>query len=586
MGTGEFGGGSHQLTALISSHLPPQSSAHGSQLATEDSNGNVPLTQIRNTTGQEQSTSSRHHLSGDYSDFSTTTETTLTSPSEPDPAHHQQVAMATAHASTKDNVNMNYARNNKVLQPHQGQNPIVERNTHKHSDEELAIIGNTLVDKSMIGTAEQRGPSTTSNRGYIGHGGTGNRAYTDDLYDAIADNIETSLVQNDLLNQQRTTPIPYVQNQVHASNGALPQSSVSVVRPKQPNIPGNGSSHLNVKSNKPSNKSTKSKKAKDKVSMWQNLFGWGSLSKSNQNIENVETGETAGAETHAMATVMRPLLQQSNPQNEQANQSAEAAAKSNLDPHHPAMDTEVRIVNGSPIVRPTTLPVAGHDDSEDQPSPLEAARENRLGFAEVGVAKLQSACNGRPALVKMRRKSHSNGDLSPNLSVPPSNILSGVTQRASLSTSRLNTDEKVANSHNTFSDSNQNVLNASTNENECNVTSSLLPQPTSRPDQSKRLSLLHRNQPISAKLSRDAPVDDSPPGSLNRAKKHMPLLQQECAYNEHALAKSWDDVALHNSTDVGNGNNPGSVVGDISLQQFGGSVESGMNAATAAHCHC
>ena len=82
--------------------------------------------------------------------------------------------------SNKSNRNMNYAKNNRVLQPHQGQNPTVERNTHKSSDEELRILGNTLVDKNTC----------LSRQGQNDNHGTD--LHHDDIFDAIADNLESS----------------------------------------------------------------------------------------------------------------------------------------------------------------------------------------------------------------------------------------------------------------------------------------------------------------------------------------------------------------------------------------------------------
>jgi hypothetical protein len=45
--------------------------------------------------------------------------------------------------SFQKNFKMMMEKNNCVLQPHQGRNPTVERNTHKRSDEEIVISGNT-----------------------------------------------------------------------------------------------------------------------------------------------------------------------------------------------------------------------------------------------------------------------------------------------------------------------------------------------------------------------------------------------------------------------------------------------------------
>ena len=71
----------------------------------------------------------RNEQSGSYS--TSTVETTLAqTPSEP-PASHPK----------SQNIN---AMTNQPLPPHQGRNPIVERNTHKRSDEELAVVGKSI----------------------------------------------------------------------------------------------------------------------------------------------------------------------------------------------------------------------------------------------------------------------------------------------------------------------------------------------------------------------------------------------------------------------------------------------------------
>ena len=53
-------------------------------------------------------------------------------------------------AATKVNTNAMYAASRRGLQPHQGMNPTAERNTHRCSDEELAVLGNVLVEKAAV----------------------------------------------------------------------------------------------------------------------------------------------------------------------------------------------------------------------------------------------------------------------------------------------------------------------------------------------------------------------------------------------------------------------------------------------------
>lgn len=110
------------------------------------------------------------------------------------------------------NYRMMVEKNSRVLQPHQGRNPTVERNTHKKSDEEIAVSGNTLLygneilDNNMV-------------------------SLNDTLMDNVNENLDTSLVQSDFLNintRHTNAPIPYLQNQVHRTD--------SGTRPKNANL--------------------------------------------------------------------------------------------------------------------------------------------------------------------------------------------------------------------------------------------------------------------------------------------------------------------------------------------------------------
>ncbi|ELU02741.1 hypothetical protein CAPTEDRAFT_201557 [Capitella teleta] len=150
-----------------------------------------------------------------------------------------------------------------MMQQHQGQNPTVARNTHKHSDEELSVQGNCLVP---------RGAAVPSN------------INSDDLISAFADTWENSLLPNEL------TRAPLAE----------------AVRPKQPNVP-----KFNFKRKN----------------------GFMSLFKRHKNA--------------AGAAQKEQLM---------SNYSDEVG-KSNLAPR----GTEVCIVNGAPIVRPTTLNVDAPD---------------------------------------------------------------------------------------------------------------------------------------------------------------------------------------------------------------------------------
>lgn len=284
---------------------------------------------------------------------STSTTDTLLSPSESE---------STQPPPPLKSDNINQARKNMALQPHQGRNPTVERNTHKRSDEELAISGNTLVNNTLLS-------SQIASSAQI----------VDNLFDSVADNMETSLVQNDSLSHHRNTPIPYLQNQVH---GDLPAS----VRPKVANVSGNGNlpySKLTV-SEARSQKSKFLKLKKAKLSQL-GLFAKNSLSKSHQNIdESSARSEAVAANGHHRS-------------NSDSVAAATAEHKRNIDPESEyvvqnenrlqngvlsvPVETAVQLQNGHAVVIPMEC---------RKPTKASEVRypENRLGFAEVGIAKL------------------------------------------------------------------------------------------------------------------------------------------------------------------------------------------------------
>lgn len=154
-------------TALLSSNTRPgyhgnghtqwgglssNSDSTAPNVVAEGSTSALIINDIRNSTGalisHSESTSMSHTWAPDRrGSFSTSTmETTVaTTPGE---------STASSHPKSQ---NINAKMNQSVL-PHQGRNPIVERNTHKSSDEELAVVGRlrssfqiqTLISKIII----------------------------------------------------------------------------------------------------------------------------------------------------------------------------------------------------------------------------------------------------------------------------------------------------------------------------------------------------------------------------------------------------------------------------------------------------
>lgn len=200
----------------------------------------------------------------------------------------------------KPDCNLIYAKTNIARQPHQGQNPTVERNTHKKSDEELAVEGNTLINKCRMSSAQQNG--NIINSGVL-------------LLDAIARNGDSrSLVDNDILdfqNQNMTLApnamlgrlqsgrvlsaqrtqhrISFVPNPVDSPGGQV--LSEPIVRPKKQNIPSNGAVNYSVARvaapgcDKTSNKGQAKKPVKNKSPSFRKFtfpFGFGRRGKVNQ----------------------------------------------------------------------------------------------------------------------------------------------------------------------------------------------------------------------------------------------------------------------------------------------------------------
>lgn len=360
----------------------------------------VNLTSTNSTTESAQAGKRLSRFSQGESSTSASTVATMLTMSPSESLSESLVTVATmqpAAVSAKENINANYAKTKCVMQPHQGQNPTVERNTHKCSDEELAVIGNTLVDKSTAAAAAKS--KTTS------------QPITDELLVAIADNLESSLVQNDLLSQPQMAPhnpITYtVQNCVHG----LPATQ-NVVRPKQPNVPSNG---LGEGADAPKPKSLFAKLRKSSKGFFSN----GRHGNSSQLVAN-GCSSNGGAETRLAE------LQQNGHVRSRSDGESNLDRKSNLNVQ--PVPTEVRLVSGGAVVRPTSLSLVGSGDSERT-----AASDNR----HIGDAKpqqMEMLPSGR--VVPMRRKAHSHIDLSPSsllLQTSASDISQKIQRPASLS---------------------------------------------------------------------------------------------------------------------------------------------------------
>ncbi len=283
-----------------------------------------------------------------------TMETTV-SPSDPGDS------IAVHQPPTKANCNIIAARTSHAFQPRQGQNLTVERNTHKCSDEELSIRGNTLIHKS-----DEQKQEVTPQTSKWQHTNTNQpRGQDRDISRSLTDSLDVSLVQNDMLgsnfNRQPAprihhhVPISYHQNQV----GTVSSEPISV-RPKQPNVPGNGrvvvaeSGSLKSKSwfsrlrkGKSSNKNSQESKNQQQTQSRVNFpflpkFG----NKQEPTSQNLQAMGYSGPDTLRLLT----------PEQQESKSNLLGPSGSNM-PSQSPLHTEVCLVNGLPVVRPKTLPI-------------------------------------------------------------------------------------------------------------------------------------------------------------------------------------------------------------------------------------
>lgn len=241
--------------------------------------------------------------------------------------------------------NITRAKTNCVIQPHQGRNPTVERNTHKRSDEELAVSGNTLITAGTKKEMEQKDQSMSASS-----------QFHEDSFDIGPDNLETSLVQNDTLNYHRNAPIQYLQNQVHSDS--------PLVRPKIANVPGNGVPYSKLAINeKPQKSRFKLKKtSKDFTSKLNHLtqIGKNFLTRSSPNIE----GKGSEKNERNMSDRTGYINLVSSPQQ--------------------PVQTQVCLQNGNTVVQP--LSNVGLTAS---PGPT-TNNQDRLRLSEMGIAGIES----------------------------------------------------------------------------------------------------------------------------------------------------------------------------------------------------
>ncbi|KAK7092728.1 hypothetical protein V1264_008428 [Littorina saxatilis] len=313
--------------------------------------------------------------------------------------------------------NLNQERNSTVLRPHTGRNPTVERNTHKQSDEELRVSGNTLVSSNF---AEECMDSLST-------------PPAEQLSSAESPpdyGPESSLVQNDALSH-RNPPIPYVQNQVH---GEVPAGRPKVANTTSLRVYARGESSLREKLSR----LIRPKELGLRLSGF-SFFGGGRSRRDYSRAEDMEVedlhheatgvaGQPNGAVVHHVSDLSRGHHhsnldpgRHSNLDQEHHHSNLIQAHHSNLNQGHSNMgqgqhpstgqghhhhhsnlqpvNMEVRIHNGSVVTRPSNLTLsAGHSNvrntNRDGPSVSRSARE--------GSINRDSGNGGEPARVCAR----------------------------------------------------------------------------------------------------------------------------------------------------------------------------------------
>ncbi|XP_045209130.2 bone morphogenetic protein receptor type-2-like [Mercenaria mercenaria] len=277
----------------------------------EGSTSALIINDIRNSTAtlasQSETTSAvpqtwTNERSGSFS--TSTMDTTLAvTPSESAPSHPKS-----------QNIN---ALMNQPVPPHQGRNPIVERNTHKRSDEELSVVGNNLF----------YGKDHSENEG------VGN---SDNIFENFTDSLESSLMQNDTLNQSRS---PFVQNsRLNTGSGAeRPPKVVNNPNERRENF-ANATAVSNI-ANTHVSATPKTKKARE-MGILGHLALLGKLAFSGklENKKNLNENE------------------QATPSSMENGRLYDSAGRQNptFEPSQ-GLDTEVRLTNTGTVVRPTVL---------------------------------------------------------------------------------------------------------------------------------------------------------------------------------------------------------------------------------------
>lgn len=306
------------------------------------------------------------------------------------------------------NFLMMMEKNNCVLQPHQGRNPTVERNTHKRSDEELAISGNTLVYGNEV------------------HNNM--LSLNDNALDNVNENLETSLVQSDVLNMNTRhvhAPIPYLQNQVHRTDTGT--------RPKNANILNAGNNTANNLNNTETKKPFLTRLFGPKGFNPLGIFHLGSKSSvSSHESGNVQSQSDSGVPINVRLDTPHvnsgPRQSRdvnltidnstSRPNQHSANIYNQTSKPSNhtLSEQRPR-DFIVALQNGKPVVMPTNITLSnqiGSETSEESSGPDDNHLPNLND--QIGIARMEMFQPQKLKLVLKGEEQTSNNQYSKSTS--------------------------------------------------------------------------------------------------------------------------------------------------------------------------
>ena len=301
-------------------------------------------------------------------------------------------------------------------------------------------MGNSLVDKNKCSAPSMNFPDNLM-----------------DVFRGRDNSLESSLVQNDLLNQQEVSPpqasvapppvvrqLPpnYFQNQVHSTPPAsqqnpqpqpqqLAQQPPMVVRPKQPNVPPNSNATTIPQSPQSRSKTNGKKQKEGKMSKLGNLFGrnpfWKNSHASYQGVDNKNYFPTENLREPAPAPQLA-MMKQAHQRNisDGGASSAPYENKSNLEPRplsSSQVPTEVCLMNGAPVVRPTSLPItqAAHPKLGPPPPYPRDARDNgpRVEQEDSLEGAVGMSATARPPSQSSSHKTSSTSSLSSNSCPPP-----------------------------------------------------------------------------------------------------------------------------------------------------------------------